>query len=204
MPIWGAQLTDSETTQDALTHCAGDGAARLGIRPVMVDLTACATPPSRCIATCAAARNSKALRVVYLQGEELPPEELNEGSRVLVFRATWARPSCAPPSAPSSRRQPPQGAPPFRRKPSPKIPPHARSDRKRRQLRGRVLLVEDNPVNLMVAQRLIKCSAWTATPPTTAKSPLEQMQAGNLRPGADGLPDAGDGRLHRHPRWRAA
>jgi CheY-like chemotaxis protein len=67
-------------------------------------------------------------------------------------------------------------------------------------------LVEDNPVNQRVAQRLLQklaaevtianngAEAWSASPP-------------ELRPGAHGLPDAGDGRLHRHaphPRARSA
>jgi PAS domain S-box-containing protein len=65
---------------------------------------------------------------------------------------------------------------------------------------ARILLVEDNPVNQRVAQRLLqKLAADVVTIANNGAEALERIAEGGLRCGADGLPDAGHGRLHRHP-----
>ena len=50
----------------------------------------------------------------------------------------------------------------------------------RGRLRGRVLLVEDNPVNLMVAQRLVGLLGLTCETADNGEKALERMRAGNL------------------------
>ena len=67
----------------------------------------------------------------------------------------------------------------------------------RRHWQARVLLVEDNPVNLMVAQRLIELLGLECDTADNGEAALLRMRDGRLRPGADGLPDAGARRLHR-------
>ncbi len=90
-------------------------------------------------------------------------------------------------------------APPRRRSAAagrrgPRRPPTARRGRRR------VLVVEDNPVNQMVADRPARVAS--ATPPTTADDgldALEVLRARGVRRRADGRADAADGRLRRHP-----
>ena len=73
---------------------------------------------------------------------------------------------------------------------------------------NKILLVEDNPVNQRVAQRTLQNLAAEVTIANNGAEALERIAAVELRRRVDGLPDAGDGRLHRdaaHSRsWRRA
>ena len=64
---------------------------------------------------------------------------------------------------------------------------------------NRILLVEDNPVNQRVAQRMLQNLAADVTIANNGAEALERIAATQLRCRADGLPDAGHGRLHRDP-----
>ena len=63
----------------------------------------------------------------------------------------------------------------------------------------KILLVEDNPVNQRVAQRMLQKLAAEVTIANNGAEALERIAAIDLRCRADGLPDAGDGRIHRDP-----
>ena len=70
--------------------------------------------------------------------------------------------------------------------------------------RLRVLLAEDNPVNQEVAARHAATgSATRSTSATTAARRVEALRREHLRRRADGLPDAGDGRLRATTRARS-
>ena len=62
----------------------------------------------------------------------------------------------------------------------------------------RILLVEDNPVNQRVAQRLLQKLAADVILANNGAEALERLAEGGVRRRAHGLPDAGHGRLHRH------
>ncbi|WP_246064780.1 hybrid sensor histidine kinase/response regulator [Pseudoluteimonas lycopersici] len=145
LPNWGMRLTAVETTQEALDR-----------------LRAAATqgPPwaySVVVADIAGMRNTAIalrrnlehhaiygqIRLLCLYGEETPPEELRERATLLSRQAQDGdlRVALSAPT-PAAREETAEPEP----MPSQPLSP---------QRRMRVLLVEDNPVNLMVGQRLL-------------------------------------------------
>ena len=63
----------------------------------------------------------------------------------------------------------------------------------------RVLIVEDNPVNrTVVVRRLDDVGYWSMSPPTASRRSTPSRKPSTTW--ADGLSDAGDGRVHRHRR----
>ena len=94
--------------------------------------------------------------MVYLKGAELPPEELNEGNRVLVLSRNMGSAELrtaistfiSTPTTAGGTTIPPEA---FAEDPGAADPTASAS-----KLRGRALLVEDNPINQKVAQSLIK------------------------------------------------
>ena len=70
-----------------------------------------------------------------------------------------------------------------------------------------MLIAEDNPVNQQVLLRQVQRLGIIAEAVDNGAGGARRARAGHLRRGADGLPDAGDGRLRgdaRDPRARAA
>ncbi len=63
----------------------------------------------------------------------------------------------------------------------------------------RILLVEDNPVNQRVAQRVLQNLAAEVTIANNGAEALERIAESAFRCRAHGLPDARHGRLHRDP-----
>ena len=70
----------------------------------------------------------------------------------------------------------------------------------RRRTGQRVLLVEDNDINQMVAVGLLTGLGYRADVAGDGVEACEMAAAHTLRRDPDGLPDAADGRLHRHRR----
>ncbi|TXK61047.1 hybrid sensor histidine kinase/response regulator [Alkalisalibacterium limincola] len=126
------------------------------------------------------------LPLLYLRGQETMPQELEEDGhawslprtvsdgelrvrmKTLLNEATGGDgPAVAGPGIPES-------ATPFDGPPPPEALPGARKTR----LSGQVLLVEDNPVNLLVAQRLIDLLGLDCDTATNGDEALEKMRTG--------------------------
>ena len=58
-----------------------------------------------------------------------------------------------------------------------------------------MLLVEDNPVNQLVATRMLQLEGCEVDLAANGAEAVERAQVRTLRPDPDGLPHAGDGRL---------
>ena len=64
-----------------------------------------------------------------------------------------------------------------------------------RTLSGTVLVVEDNDVNRMIAREVLQSLGVDVIEAGDGQEALERSRRTRRRPGSDGLPDAGDGRL---------
>jgi signal transduction histidine kinase/DNA-binding response OmpR family regulator len=194
IPQWGATPVPAANTQEALgkLRAAASRPDAFGFQLLMVDLNSVRTTALGLHRNLLREPGLEDLRIVYLQGEEPPPEEIVNSDRVLVLPrssndpelrqllgrhlddpgassvaaepevrlsgparpAAAARTAPATPAAPAGQAQPAQrvarepAAAPGIAPPGPK-------------LRGHLLLVEDNPVNRQVAQRLLSLSGLT-------------------------------------------
>ena len=71
--------------------------------------------------------------------------------------------------------------------------------------RRHVLVAEDNDVNQMVIGEMLRRLGYDCDLVANGRAAVDAVVAGRFEPGADGLPDAGDGRpggRRRHPRRR--
>ncbi|MCK7592210.1 hybrid sensor histidine kinase/response regulator [Pseudomarimonas salicorniae] len=186
IPQWGATPVPASNTQEALTklRAAANRPDAFSFQLLMVDLNSVRTTALGLHRNLMREGGLEDLRVVYLQGEEPPPEEIVNSDRVLVLPRSSndaelrqllgrhlddpgastgaaepdvrvsapARGAARPlPAAPAARPRP---AAPEPAAPAPSPPPGPK-------LRGHMLLVEDNPVNRQVAQRLLSLSGLT-------------------------------------------
>jgi signal transduction histidine kinase/CheY-like chemotaxis protein/HPt (histidine-containing phosphotransfer) domain-containing protein len=117
------------------------------------------------------------LRIVYLQGEEPLPAEIVEPDRVLVVPRQLAEHELRVMiAAYLQRKKPPTEAV------APAAatdPPGDKRDERPRPLNGRALLVEDNPTNLMVAQRMLGLLGLDCEAAENGLQALELMSAGS-------------------------
>ena len=188
MPDWGAQLTEAETTQDALTRlrtALGRG-SNWSFDLLIVDLNSVRSTAIALHRNLRRTPELEDLRVVYLQGNEPALGELNDGQALMLSRTIGhielrsainnflAAPQAAPaPTEPDfAVNEPP--------KPEPVADPSSSAPAPAPKLRGRVLLVEDNPVNQMVAQRLVGMLGLTCETADNGEKALERMMGGHL------------------------
>ncbi|KFN42408.1 hybrid sensor histidine kinase/response regulator [Arenimonas oryziterrae] len=185
MPDWGAQLTESEATQDALTQLrtAITRGNNWAFDLLIVDLQSVRATAIALHRNLRRTPELEDLRVIYLQGSEPAAPELAAGGHALMlpraignveFRTAVNNFLSAPvvihhPEPEPAPAPPPEPAP---REPSDPAPAP--------KLRGRVLLVEDNPVNQMVAQRLIGMLGLSCETADNGEKALERMNAGHL------------------------
>ncbi|WP_374603041.1 ATP-binding protein [Arenimonas sp.] len=186
-PGWGANLTQTETTQDALTklRTALQRGANWSFDLLLVDLHSVRSTAIALHRNLRRTPELEDLRVVYLHGDEAVAAELMQGPHALVLprligggelrNALSGFLSAAPAQASldeqaqalSERELVVPGA-----VPDPEPP--------RGRLRGRLLLVEDNPVNLMVAQRLVGLLGLQCETADNGEKALDRMMHGNL------------------------
>lgn len=187
---WGCQITEADTTQDALTRLR-TALTRGGTWTydlLLVDMNSVRSTAIALHRNLRRAPDLEALRVVYLVGNDPLPDELNDGPLMLglsrAMQATEMRTAISHfLSAPINRVEligevseaaamvAPVTAP---------ITTDADNTQAAKKLRGHLLLVEDNPVNLMVAQRLIGLLGLHCETADNGEKALERMMGGHL------------------------
>ena len=183
-PDWGVQLTQVETTQDALTRLrtALSRGASWSFDLLLVDLSSVRSTAIALHRNLRRSAELEDLRVVYLQGEEAVAGELAGPHSLMLSRAIGGNElrsalsnflaAQAGPKAEDTEMSLPE------RVLVAEVPEDAA--RPSGRLRGRVLLVEDNPVNLMVAQRLVGLLGLQCETADNGEKALERMVQGNL------------------------
>jgi signal transduction histidine kinase/CheY-like chemotaxis protein/HPt (histidine-containing phosphotransfer) domain-containing protein len=169
LPNWGMRVTAVETTQEALDRLRA--AATQG--PPWTYSVVVADLPGMRNTALALHRNIGRhsmfgeVRVVYLYGEDEIPAELYQGAVLIARQAPDAELRVAL-SRPAVRAEVPMANPEVAATTTPA--PH---------WQARVLLVEDNPVNLLVAQRLLGVLGLECDTAVNGEAALLRMQGGN-------------------------
>jgi signal transduction histidine kinase/CheY-like chemotaxis protein len=169
LPNWGLRVTVVETTQEALDRLRA--AATQGppwtYSVVLADLSGMRNTALALHRNIGRHSMFGEVRLVYLHGDDEVPAELRQGATLLArqapdpeLRAALSRPAVV---AEASATEPGTAA-------SPGGIPH---------WQARVLLVEDNPVNLLVAQRLLGVLGLECDTATNGEAALLRIQGGN-------------------------
>jgi signal transduction histidine kinase/CheY-like chemotaxis protein/HPt (histidine-containing phosphotransfer) domain-containing protein len=186
-PGWGVTLTQTETTQDALTRLrtALSRGATWSFDLMLVDLNSVRSTAIALHRNLRRTPELEDLRVVYLQGDEAAAAELAQGPHAMMLsraiggaelRSSLTNFLSAQ-AAPRPEDNPPA---PERELVAPGAEAGESGMPRTGRLRGRILLVEDNPVNLMVAQRLVGLLGLTCETADNGEKALERMVQGNL------------------------
>ena len=185
-PAWGAQLADCESTQDALARLRSALArgANWAYDLLLVDLNSVRSTTISLHRNLQRSAEFEGLPVVYLKGAEPPPPELNDGQKVLILSRTMGTAEMRTAlsafiAAPTTARGGASPAPEYAGElatPSEK----PASAEPAGTLRGRVLLVEDNPINQKVAQSLIKLLGLSCETADNGEIALQRMKGGEL------------------------
>jgi len=182
---WGAQLAISDSTQDTLNRLR----SALGRGPtwsfdmLVVDLNSVKATAVALHRNLRRTPEFEDLRVVFLQGTDPLPVELANTAGLQVFARTlgnaelrtlltgaFSKPIVRAEAAAMTMETPAIGT---------TAAAGVAALSKTRQ-RGRLLLVEDNPVNLMVAQRLIGLTGFSCETADNGEVALERLVLGNL------------------------
>ncbi len=186
---WGCQITEADTTQDALTRLrtALTRGNTWTFDLLLVDMNSVRSTAIALHRNLRRAPDLEGLRVVYFVGNDPLPEELNDGPLMLslprVMQANEMRTSItnflsAPVVRPEVLEEPYSSASNMMSTTASTTSPAVVSAVKK--LRGHLLLVEDNPVNLMVAQRLIGLLGLNCETADNGEKALERMMSGHL------------------------
>jgi signal transduction histidine kinase/DNA-binding response OmpR family regulator/HPt (histidine-containing phosphotransfer) domain-containing protein len=186
-PSWGAQLTISESTQDSLARlrAALTRGPTWAFDLLMVDLNSVRSTSIALHRNLQRSPEFESLPVVWLKGQESPPPELNDGQQVLILSRGMGSPEMrtaistfiATPAP--SRMAPRVVAEPYAAELTAldaggTVAPHGAA------LKGRVLLVEDNPINQKVAQSLIKILGLECETVENGALGIERMAVGDF------------------------
>ena len=186
-PSWGAQLTSSENTQDTLARLRAAMARgpTWAFDLLLVDLNSVRSTAIALHRNLQRSAEFEGLPVVYLKGQESPPPELSDGQQVLILSRTMGSPEmrtavstfiATPPAARHSPSLVPES---FAGEPANADSNHEATP-DAGALRGKVLLVEDNPINQKVAQSLIKMLGLSCDTVENGELALQRMAAGDL------------------------
>ena len=175
---WGVNAAFTDTTQDALVSLR-DGVGKANKKPfelLLADLTSIRTTVVALHRNVRRNTDLDNLRIVYLRGNEAPPDEVIEAGRVLVLPRDTSDAELrmalskflADETASSDKVVDALAAAPELALSEPDAPATGK-------LRGRVLLVEDNPVNRMVAQRLLDLMGLACDAVENGKLAIERL-----------------------------
>ena len=175
---WGVDAAFSDTTQDTLARLR-DGVAKANKKPFALLLADLASIRTTVVALHRNVRRSTDLdnlRIVYLRANDAPPDEVIESGRVLVLPRDTSDAELrmalskflADDTAMTNAAGGNLAAVPDLALPAPDSPPPAR-------LQGHVLLVEDNPVNRMVAQRVLDLMGLSCDAVENGKLAIERL-----------------------------
>jgi signal transduction histidine kinase/CheY-like chemotaxis protein len=172
LPNWGMRVTVVDTTQEALDRlrAAASQGPPWAYSVVLADLTGMRTTAlalHRNLGRHAGVFGK--VRQVYLYGDDGAPEELQQHATLIPRQAPDAELREALVAAQLDRRQAP-----------PEVLREGASG-SLRHLHGKVLLVEDNPVNLLVAQRLLGVLGVGCDTATSGEAALLRMEAGHYQ-----------------------
>jgi CheY-like chemotaxis protein/two-component sensor histidine kinase len=169
LPNWGLRVTTVDTTQEALDRlrAAATQGAPWTYNTVVADLSGMRNTALALHRNIARHSMFGDVRLVYLYGDEAPPEELRQGATLLPRSSPDAdlRVALSPQAARPAAAPAPAGA--------------AGADVVQRHLHARILLVEDNPVNLLVVQRLLGVLGMDCDTATNGEAALLRMHDGN-------------------------
>jgi signal transduction histidine kinase/CheY-like chemotaxis protein/HPt (histidine-containing phosphotransfer) domain-containing protein len=183
LPAWGAMAVNAANTQEALAklRAAAGRSSSWSFDMMLVDAGAIPTTLLALHRSVLRENALEDLQIVYLRGDEDVPGEIVEGERVRIvqrdagdveLRQQLSRMlesdgrSGLAPSAPSVTVIAPAANARV-----PALAPDA-------PLRGHVLLVEDNPVNRQVAQRLLALAGLTLDSAENGREALDRLNAG--------------------------
>jgi signal transduction histidine kinase/DNA-binding response OmpR family regulator/HPt (histidine-containing phosphotransfer) domain-containing protein len=167
LPNWGLRVTTVETTQEALDRLRA--AATQGppwtYGVVLADLAGMRNTSIALHRNVGRHAMFGDVRLVYLYSDEDVPQELHTGATLLPRQAPDAELRVAL-SRPATRSESQQES-----KAEPTTPS--------KHWQARVLLVEDNPVNLLVAQRLLSVLGLECDTATNGEAALMRMRDGH-------------------------
>ena len=207
---WGAQLADCETTQDALAklRSAQSRGSNWAINLLMVDLNSVRSTTIALHRNLQRSAEFESLPVVYLKGQESPPPELSEGQQVLILSRTMGSAEMRTAistfiATPPVTRINTGGGTALSSEFADIEPPVA-NEAAATTMKGRVLLVEDNPINQKVAQSLIKLLGLECETAEHGDIAIEKMRVGDIdlvlmdcqMPVKDGYTATTEWRLH--------
>jgi signal transduction histidine kinase/CheY-like chemotaxis protein/HPt (histidine-containing phosphotransfer) domain-containing protein len=205
LPMWGAMAVNASNTQEAIAklRAAAGRSSSWSFDLMLVDGNSIPTTLLALHRSVLRETTLEDLQIVYLQGDDPLPAEIVENERVRILERDGSdvelrtqisrhfegevRPAAGPsgpsvnvtvmpgdapaalPAAASAAAPPPATPVPVERKPA--LAPDA-------PLRGHVLLVEDNPVNRQVAQRLLALAGLTLDCAENGREALDKLNAG--------------------------
>ena len=191
LPSWGIQLTCADTTQEALER------VRAGLAPgstpfaiVIGDLSGIRASARALHRGVTRSNIAQQIRMVWLYGDEEIPDELRENSTLLPRQSHGADLHAALSFAPPLDRSevafepiPDQDVllPPIGNDPSPPVAEIAIATVATPAEAGattRLLLVEDNPVNLAVGEKLLSVLGYACDIAVNGQIALEKMATG--------------------------
>jgi signal transduction histidine kinase/CheY-like chemotaxis protein/HPt (histidine-containing phosphotransfer) domain-containing protein len=193
LPNWGVTPMPASNTQEALNklRTAATRGETWGVDLLLVDLNSVKATAIGLHRNVTREPALADLRIVYLTGDDAPPAELAESDRAVLMPRTTSDADLHGRLERLVRPSPDTGTQPFAVAPATPAPPPAAapsivaaapgSSRAaiagEAPLRAHVLLVEDNPVNRQVAQRLLTLSGMTLDCAENGREALDRLDA---------------------------
>ena len=179
LPNWGMTVSIVETTQEALERlrqqtAPGQAAGFVAVIADYDGLRHSARALHRALARTPAYAN---VQLLWLYGDEEIPEDLRGGASLLPRLAPdiELRGALLDPDAGEAARKAPVVEPP---PPEPQAAPEASPEPALPAPPARLLLVEDNPVNLLVAQKLLSVLGYDCDTAPNGEVALSHMASG--------------------------